>query len=121
MTQRRIHVIDSKVLILGLAFKENCPDLRNTRVIDMIDELNGYHAAIDVYDPWVNAEEAKKEYGLQLVRSPKPGDYDAIILAVGHHQFKALGSEGIRAFGKDNAVLFDVKYVLPKGAADARL
>jgi len=121
MTQCRIHVVDSKVLILGLAFKENCPDLRNTRVVDIIDELNGYHAKIDIYDPWVNAEEAKQEYGLELIGAPKAGDYDAIILAVGHNQFKALGSEGIRAFGKENSVLFDVKYVLQKDEVDARL
>jgi len=121
MTQRRIHVVDSKILILGLAFKENCPDLRNTRVVDIIDELNGYHANIDVYDPWVNAEEAMEEYGIKLVESPTAGDYDAIILAVGHNQFKTLGSEGIRAFGKENSVLFDVKYLLPKDEVDARL
>ncbi len=121
MTKRRIHVVDSKILILGLAFKENCPDLRNTRVVDIIDELNGYHASIDVYDPWVDAAEAEEEYGITLVESPVNGDYDAIILAVGHNQFKTLGSEGIRAFGKENSVLFDVKYVLPKDEVDARL
>jgi len=121
MTQRRIHVVDSKILILGLAFKENCPDLRNTRVVDIIDELNGYHANVDVYDPWVNADEAKEEYGIELVDSPAAGSYDAIILAVGHNQFKVLGSEGVRAFGKENSVLFDVKYALPKDEVDARL
>ena len=97
------------------------PDLRNTRVVDIIEELNGYHAKIDVYDPWVNAEEAMDEYSIELVESPTAGDYDAIILAVGHNQFKALGSKDIRAFGKENAVLFDVKYVLPKDEVDARL
>ena len=107
--------------MLGITFKENCPDLRNTRVVDIIDELNGYHTTIDVYDPWVNAEEAKEEYGIDLVESPAAGDYDAIILAVGHNQFKTLGSKGIRAFGKENSVLFDVKYVLPKNEVDARL
>ncbi len=121
MTQRRIHVVDSKILILGLAFKENCPDLRNTRVVDIIDELNGYHAKIDVYDPWVSPEEANEEYGIKLVEAPASGVYDAIILAVGHNQFKELGSEGIRAFGKENTVLFDVKYALPKDSVDARL
>jgi len=121
MTQRRIHVVDAKILVLGLAFKENCPDLRNTRVVDIIDELNDYHANIDVYDPWVNAEEAMEEYGINLIESPAAGDYDAIILAVGHNQFKALGSEGIRAFGKQESILFDVKYVLPKDEVDARL
>ncbi|MEZ5524775.1 MAG: Vi polysaccharide biosynthesis UDP-N-acetylglucosamine C-6 dehydrogenase TviB [Pseudomonadales bacterium] len=121
MTQRRIHVVDSKILIMGLAFKENCPDLRNTRVVDIIAELEGYHAQIDVYDPWVDVEEAKEEYGIELVKSPSAGAYDAIILAVGHNQFKTLGSEGIRAFGKPNSVLFDVKYVLPKECVDERL
>jgi len=121
MTQRRIHVVDSKILILGLAFKENCPDLRNTRVVDIIEELDGYHAQIDVYDPWVNTAEAEEEYGIKLVESPANGDYDAIILAVGHNQFKVLGSEGIRAFGKDNSILFDVKYLLPKESVDERL
>lgn len=121
MTQRRIHVVDSKILIMGLAFKENCPDLRNTRVVDIIAELEGYHAQIDVYDPWVDVEEAKEEYGIELVKSPSAGTYDAIILAVGHNQFKTLSSEGIRAFGKEEAILFDVKYVLPKDCVDERL
>lgn len=121
MTQRRIHVVDSKILIMGLAFKENCPDLRNTRVTDIISELDGYHADIDVYDPWVDAEEAQEEYGIELVESPATGAYDAIILAVGHNEFKELGSVGIRALGKKNAVLFDVKYVLPKESVDERL
>ncbi|EGG99497.1 UDP-glucose dehydrogenase [gamma proteobacterium IMCC2047] len=121
MTQRRIHVVDSKILILGLAFKENCPDLRNTRVVDIIEELDGYHATVDVYDPWVDAEEAKEEYGIDLLESPAAGNYDAIILAVGHKQFKDLGGNGVRAFGKENSVLFDVKYTLPKDEVDARL
>jgi len=121
MTQRRIHVVDSKILILGLAFKENCPDLRNTRVVDIIEELDGYHATVDVYDPWVDAQEAKEEYGIDLLENPAVGNYDAVILAVGHKQFKDLGGEGIRAFGKQNSVLFDVKYTLPKDEVDARL
>lgn len=121
MTQRRIHVVDSKILIMGLAFKENCPDLRNTRVTDIISELDGYHANIDVYDPWVDSEEAQEEYGIDLVESPTTGAYDAIILAVGHSQFKSMGEEGIRAYGKENSVLFDVKYILPKSSVDERL
>lgn len=121
MTQQRIHIVDSKILIMGLAFKENCPDLRNTRVTDIISELDGYHANIDVYDPWVDADEAANEYGIQLTQKPKNGDYDAIILAVGHNQFKKLGSKGIRAYGKENSVLFDVKYILPKDSVDERL
>ena len=121
MTKRKIHVVDSNILILGLAFKENCPDLRNTRVIDVISEFETYHANVDVYDPWVSKEEAINEYNIELIPSPEKGQYDAIILAVGHNQFRALSSEGIRAFGKEGAVLFDVKYVLPKDEVDARL
>lgn len=121
MTQRRIHVVDSKILIMGLAFKENCPDLRNTRVVDIIAELEGYHAQIDVYDPWVDVEEAKEEYGIELCTEPALGEYDAIILAVGHSQFKDQGSKGIRSLGKKNSVVFDVKYVLNKDQSDERL
>lgn len=121
MMRRRIHVVDSKILVLGLTFKENCPDVRNTRVIDIVEELRGYNAHVDVFDPWVNADEAEHEYGLRPVISPEPGCYDAIVLAVGHQQFKEMGIEGIRALGKANAVVFDVKYVLPRADVDARL
>lgn len=121
MMRRRIHVVDSKILVLGLTFKENCPDVRNTRVIDIIQELKGYNAQVDVFDPWVNADEAEHEYGLRPIASPELGVYDAIVLAVGHQQFKAMGIAGIRALGKANAVVFDVKYVLPRADVDARL
>lgn len=121
MTQRRIHVVDSKILIMGLAFKENCPDLRNTRVVDIINELKGFHANVDVYDPWVDTCEAKEEYGIELTESPIAENYDAIILAVGHNQFRALGGKGIKGFGKKESILFDVKYVLPKEDVDERL
>ena len=121
MTQRRIHVVDSRILIMGLAFKENCPDLRNTRVIDIIHEFETYHANIDVYDPWVDAEEAKHEYGLDIISEPKAGIYDAIILAVGHKQFIEMGIDKIRQFGKTDNILFDVKYALPKDQVDGRL
>jgi UDP-N-acetyl-D-galactosamine dehydrogenase len=121
MTQRRIHAAQANVLILGLTFKENCPDLRNTRVIDVIDEFRSYHAAVDVYDPWVDADEAKHEYGLELVREPRAGHYDAVILAVAHRQFAEMGVDKIRALGKPGAVLFDVKNVLPKHEVDGRL
>ena len=121
MTQNRIHVVDSNILIMGLAFKENCPDLRNTRVVDIIKEFNTYHANIDVYDPWVDADEAKHEYELDIIKDPKQGHYDAIILAVAHDQFKDLGETGIRKLGKEKCILFDVKHTLPKSAVDARL
>lgn len=121
MTQRRIQVVDSRVLLLGLAFKENCPDLRNTRVIDIICELKSYSAQIDVYDPWVDARAAEKEYGIIPVSSLEHEAYDAIIIAVAHHQFAALGAEGIRALGKPKCILYDVKHLLPKSAVDGRL
>ncbi len=121
MTQRRIHVVDSRILILGLSFKENCPDLRNTRVIDIIDEFETYHAQVDVYDPWVDAKEAKHEYGLDVISAPEAGVYDAIILAVGHNQFIEMGVDKIRQFGKADNILYDVKYALPKDQVDGRL
>jgi UDP-N-acetyl-D-galactosamine dehydrogenase len=121
MVKRRIHAAQSNVLVLGLAFKENCPDLRNTRVVDVINEFKGFHANVDVHDPWVSAEEARHEYGLELVSELKPGHYDAIVLAVGHKQFMAMGVEAIRALGKPDCVLFDVKQILPRDAVDDRL
>ena len=121
MTKRRIHAAQAKVLVLGLAFKENCPDLRNTRVVDVINEFRSYDAHVDVYDPWVSADEARHEYGLNLLSKLDGGGYDAIILAVAHKQFTQLGAQGIRALGKPDCVLFDVKNVLGKDAADDRL
>ena len=121
MNQRRIAVMDAKILVLGLTFKENCPDLRNTRVVDIVREFGDYHACVDVYDPWVDPQEARHEYGIDPVAELKSGYYDAIILAVGHRQFREMGAEGIRAAGKPNAVLFDVKYLLPAGSVDGRL
>src|SRR5690554_1832205 len=121
MTQRKAHVVDSDILIMGLTFKENCPDLRNTRVIDIVRELQNYNANVHVYDPWADKAEARHEYGLELIDAPKPGSYDAIILCVGHDAFRELGADAIRTFGKSNHVLFDVKNILPKEAVDARL
>lgn len=121
MTQRKTHVVDSNILIMGLTFKENCPDLRNTRVIDIIHELQKYNANVHVYDPWADKAEAQHEYGLDLIDKPQPGGYDAVILCVGHQKFRELGADAIRAFGKPNHVLFDVKHILPKEAVDARL
>jgi UDP-N-acetyl-D-galactosamine dehydrogenase len=107
--------------VLGLTFKENCPDLRNTRVTDIIDEFKACHADIDVYDPWVDAAEAHREYGVDVVPKPQPGSYDAIVLAVAHHQFTDMGAVALRALGKPDCVLFDVKNVLPRDAVDDRL
>ena len=121
MTQRRIHAASSNILVLGLTFKENCPDLRNTRVIDVIEEFRSYHANVEVYDPWVDAAEAKHEYGLDPVAKLEPGRYDAVILAVAHKQFLEMGIERIRALGKPGAVLFDVKQAFPKNSMDGRL
>jgi len=121
MIKRRIHAAQANVLVLGLAFKENCPDLRNTRVVDVINEFKGFHANVDVHDPWVSAQEARHEYGLELVSELRPGHYDAIVLAVGHRQFTAMGVEAIRALGKPDCVLFDVKQILPRDAVDDRL
>lgn len=121
LTRRRIHVVGANILILGLAFKENCPDLRNTRVVDIIAELDNYHANVDIFDPWVDAAEADREYGIKLIESPANNHYDAIILAVAHEQFLALGAEAIRNFGTKDSVLYDIKSVLPKDSVDARL
>lgn len=121
MTKRKAHVVDSKVLIMGLTFKENCPDLRNTGVVDIIKELETYNTNVDIYDPWADHAEAQHEYGLSLIDEPKQGAYDAIIICVGHDKFRQMGASGIRALGKPNNVLFDVKHVLPKHDVDARL
>lgn len=121
MTQRRIHVVGANILIMGLAFKENCPDLRNTRVVDIIHELDSYHANVDVYDPWVSSTEAHHEYGITPIKQPENGKYDAIILAVGHKQFLDMGADAIHQLGKADHILYDVKCILPKDKVDARL
>ncbi|SFU91529.1 UDP-N-acetyl-D-galactosamine dehydrogenase [Polaromonas sp. YR568] len=121
MTKRRIHVDGAKVLVMGLTFKENCPDLRNTRVIDVVAELKDYNCVVDVCDPWAAADEAQHEYGISLVAEPETGTYDAIILAVAHHQFKEMGEAAIRKLGAATHVLYDLKYLLPAQASDLRL
>ncbi|MCD5362355.1 Vi polysaccharide biosynthesis UDP-N-acetylglucosamine C-6 dehydrogenase TviB [Chromobacterium aquaticum] len=121
MTKKRIHVEGAKVLVMGLAFKENCPDLRNTRIVDIVAELNDYNCDVDVYDPWVSVEEAQHEYGITPILKPSPSGYDAIVLAVAHDQFKEMGSEAIRALGKPNTVLYDLKYVMDARESDLRL
>jgi UDP-N-acetyl-D-galactosamine dehydrogenase len=121
MTKKRIQVDGARVLVMGLAFKENCPDLRNTRIVDIVAELREYNCQVDVYDPWVSAEESVHEYGITPIRSPEPGTYDGVILAVAHNEFRALGADGIRALGKPVHVLYDLKYVLAADEADLRL
>ncbi len=121
MLKKRIHIAEANFLIMGLTFKENCPDLRNTRVIDMVDELNQYGANIDVYDPWVDKAEAEHEYNITPIDKLENGKYDAIILAVSHDQFKDMGAEAIHKLGKDNHVLFDIKYLLKADEVDGRL
>jgi UDP-N-acetyl-D-galactosamine dehydrogenase len=107
--------------VLGLTFKENCPDIRNTKVVDILAELKEYGMQPDVFDPWVDSEQAQHEYGIELVTTPELGSYDAVVVAVAHHQFKTLGQEGIRAFGKPAHIIYDLKYLLPKSDSDLRL
>ena len=121
MTRRRIHVQGARVLVMGLAFKENCPDLRNTRVVDIVNELREYNVEVDVYDPWVDVAEAQHEYDITPVDTPRPGQYDAIVLAVAHRQFAEMGPAAIRALGKSQHVLYDLKYILPADQSDLRL
>ena len=121
MVRKGINPVRARILVLGLAFKENCPDLRNTRVVDIVESLRGYSAEVDIFDPWVDAAEARHEYGLDLIGTPPQAGYDAVIVAVGHRQFAELGSAGMRAFGKPSSVLYDVKYVLPREMVDGRL
>ncbi len=121
MLARGMQPMDARVLVLGLAFKENCPDVRNSKVIDIVRELVSYGAIVDVHDPWVDAEDAKAEYGIELRIQPAVEAYDVVVVAVAHKQFKELGEEGIRAFGKKRSIIYDVKYLLPPGASDERL
>ena len=122
MLRKSLPVIGSKVLVLGLTFKENCPDVRNSKVVDIVKALRTYNTQVDVYDPWIDVHEAEQEYGLQcLKQAPAKGQYAAIILAVAHHQFITLGEQGIKVWGQPGAVVYDVKSILPMGAADGRL
>ncbi|MDX3896272.1 Vi polysaccharide biosynthesis UDP-N-acetylglucosamine C-6 dehydrogenase TviB [Pusillimonas sp.] len=121
MTKRRIQVQGSKVLVMGLAFKENCPDLRNTRVVDIVRELGEYNIEVDVYDPWIDAAEAVHEYGITPIKAPAEGAYDGIIVAVAHKQFLDMGPQAIRSLGKNQHVLYDLKYILSADESDLRL
>lgn len=121
MLKKRIHVDGARVLIMGLAFKENCPDLRNTRIVDIVRELAEYNISVDVYDPWVDSKEAFHEYGIQPVTAPGMGAYDGIVVAVAHDEFRKYGASKIRAFGKSAHILYDLKYLLSREESDIRL
>jgi len=121
MLAQKITISGSRVLVLGLTFKEDCPDLRNTKVIDLVRELEEFGACVDVHDPWANPEDARREYGLDLVTEPEAGTYDGIILTVAHHQFRDMGVAQLRALGRPAHVLYDIKAMLPLGEADMRL
>ena len=121
MIGRNIQPAGARVLMLGLTFKENCPDVRNTKVADVIEELNSFGCHVDVHDPWVDSQEAEHEYGIRMTANPEPGSYDAIVIAVAHQQFVELGTAGIRRLGSPNVVIYDIKHVLPKGESDGRL
>jgi UDP-N-acetyl-D-galactosamine dehydrogenase len=121
MLKKRIHIEAAKVLVMGLTFKENCPDIRNTRVIDVVKEFQDYGANVDVFDPWADAEDAQREYGIDLIANPTEGGYDAIVLAVAHQQFKDMGAEAIRKLGRGDSVLYDLKSILPPNQVDGRL
>ena len=121
MNKKHIHISDANVLIMGLTFKENCPDYRNSRVIDLIKQFKSFDCNVDVYDPWINKNQVSHEYNIQPIDKPTNGKYDAIVLAVAHDEFKSLTEEQIRAYGKSNHVLYDIKYLLKAKETDGRL
>ena len=121
LTDRRIHVKGARVLVMGLTFKENCPDLRNSKVVDVVRELQRYGARVDCHDPWIDARAARHEYGIRPVRTLERNRYDAIVMAVAHRQFRDMGAEAIRRLGRRNHVLYDIKYVFPAAEVDGRL
>ncbi len=121
MMKARIHVNGARILMLGLTFKENCPDIRNTRAVDVKHELERFGATVDVYDPWVDADEVRHEYGFSPISEPEKGAYDAVVIAVAHRQFTEMGAPAIRALGKPEHILYDIKYVLPAHEVDGRL
>jgi UDP-N-acetyl-D-galactosamine dehydrogenase len=121
MLKKGIQVKDANVLVMGLTFKENCPDLRNTKVVDIVAEMKDYNMNVDVLDPWCSSEGAQHEYGLSTIKEAEDNTYDAIVLAVSHNEFKVMGAEAIRALGKAESVIYDLKYVLPKESVDIRL
>jgi len=121
MAGKRIRIKSSRVLVLGLAFKENCPDLRNSKVVDVIRKLQEYGVKVDVYDPWVNIADAKREYGIRPIGRLKRSVYDGVVLAVAHEAFKTMGAKTLRRFGRRAHVFYDVKYAFPANQVDGRL
>ncbi|MDG1143342.1 MAG: UDP binding domain-containing protein, partial [Burkholderiales bacterium] len=121
MTQRDIHMASARVLVMGLSFKENCPDLRNSRVLNIVNELRDYHCEVDVFDPWVKVDEVQDSYGISPITDLVAGSYDAVVIAVAHKQFKLMGANSIRALCKPSGILYDLKYVLASNEADLRL
>jgi UDP-N-acetyl-D-galactosamine dehydrogenase len=123
MTRKRIHVKDARILVLGITFKENCPDIRNSKVIDVVRELQKYGAKVDIHDPWADGASCKHEYGVRPVPGAmeNKGEYDAIVLAVAHREFKEIGSQGIRKLGKKNHVMYDIKHLFRAHETDGRL
>jgi UDP-N-acetyl-D-galactosamine dehydrogenase len=121
MLKRKLPVNGANVLVMGLTFKENCPDVRNTKVVDILKELAEYNINVDVYDPWVKTDDAKKEYDVDLITEPLKGHYHAVIFAVAHNQFKALSASEIKALMQQEHVIYDLKYMLDSNLADIRL
>jgi len=121
MLKRRVHVEGARVLILGITFKENCPDLRNTRVIDLVAELCDYGMRVDVHDPWVNAEDVQHEYGIALTHKPQNEIYDGVVLAVAHDSYREAGARALRNYGRDGHVFCDLKSVFDRNESDLRL
>jgi UDP-N-acetyl-D-galactosamine dehydrogenase len=121
MVRKKARVVDARILVLGMTFKENCPDIRNSKVIDIVRELEEVGANVEVYDPWVGAEEIQSAYGVAATAAPEAGVYDAIVLAVGHQQFRDLGAAKIREWGRPTHVLYDVKSLFPASETDGRL
>ena len=121
MITRRIQVRDARILVMGLTFKENCPDVRNTKIVDVVRELQKYGAKVEVCDPWADADEAEHEYGLRPIRKLRPGTYDAIVMGVAHQEFRQMGVRKIRELGRKNHVLYDIKYVFKRDEVDGRL
>ena len=121
MTKKHIHISDANVLIMGLTFKENCPDHRNSRAVDLVNQFKSFNCNVDVYDPWVNKNQVLKEYNIRSIDKPIKSKYDAIIIAVAHDEFKSLTEDQIRTYGKDKHVLYDIKYLLKARESDGRL
>jgi UDP-N-acetyl-D-glucosamine/UDP-N-acetyl-D-galactosamine dehydrogenase len=121
MIRKRIHVKGSRILMMGLAFKENCPDLRNSKAVDVVRELEKYGARVDVYDPWVDPREAEHEYGITPIKRPRQGSYDAVVLGVAHRQFREMGHAAVRRLARRRHILYDIKYVFDADEVDGRL